>query len=104
MSRLKYKPDRTSPAVRTHYHGHAVVALLHNSGPRAVFVRHRFDDATNSEITAELGISIAKAETYVAAAMAHRRSGLRVKNRQLPTTFRLAWWQRNDRNLRRVPP
>ena len=39
--------------------------------PRAVFVRHRFDDATYGEIVAELGISIAKVEKYVAAAMVH---------------------------------
>ena len=76
MSRLKYKPERTLPAARTHYHGHAVVALLHNSGPRAVFVRHRFDDATYGEIAAELGISIAKVEAYVAAAMAHLHSAV----------------------------
>jgi DNA-directed RNA polymerase specialized sigma24 family protein len=39
--------------------------------PRAVFVRLRFDDATYGEIAAESGISIAKVERYVAAAMAH---------------------------------
>lgn len=44
--------------------------------PRAVFVRHRFDDASYGEIAAELGISIAEVDTYVAAAMAHLHSAV----------------------------
>jgi RNA polymerase sigma-70 factor (ECF subfamily) len=39
--------------------------------PRAVFVRHRLDDATYGEIAAELGISVAKVEVHFAAAMAY---------------------------------
>lgn len=39
--------------------------------PRAVFVRHRFDDASYAEIAAELRISIAEVEGHIAAAMLH---------------------------------
>ncbi|CAN5360844.1 hypothetical protein BH10PSE14_BH10PSE14_28940 [soil metagenome] len=39
--------------------------------PRAVFVRHRFDDASYAEIAAELRITIAEVEGNIAAAMLH---------------------------------
>lgn len=39
--------------------------------PRAVFVRQCFDGATYGEIAAELGVSVAKVERYMAAAMYH---------------------------------
>jgi DNA-directed RNA polymerase specialized sigma24 family protein len=39
--------------------------------PRAVFVRHRFEDASYAEIAAELRITIAEVEGNIAAAMLH---------------------------------
>ena len=39
--------------------------------PRAVFVRHRFDDASYGEIALELKITIAEVEGNIAAAILH---------------------------------
>ncbi|MEG3146753.1 sigma-70 region 4 domain-containing protein [Sphingomonas sp. RT2P30] len=39
--------------------------------PRAVFVRHRFDDADYSTIAAELRISVKLVERHFATAMLH---------------------------------
>ena len=39
--------------------------------PKAVFVRHRYDDASYGEIAAELRITVAEVERNVAVAMLH---------------------------------
>ena len=39
--------------------------------PRAVFERARFDDQDYTQIAAELGITVAETEQYLAAAMRH---------------------------------
>ncbi|MEG3143169.1 sigma factor-like helix-turn-helix DNA-binding protein [Sphingomonas sp. RT2P30] len=39
--------------------------------PKAVFVRHRFDDASYAEIAAELRITTAEVEGHIAAAVLH---------------------------------
>ena len=39
--------------------------------PRAVFVRHRFDDACYAEIAAELRLTIAEVEGNIATAILH---------------------------------
>ncbi|MEG3147527.1 sigma factor-like helix-turn-helix DNA-binding protein [Sphingomonas sp. RT2P30] len=39
--------------------------------PRAVFIRHRFDDASYPEIAAELRITVAEVEGNIAAAILH---------------------------------
>ena len=39
--------------------------------PRALFVRHRFDDACYAEIAAELRLTIAEVEGNIATAILH---------------------------------